>query len=394
MTASLTPPTIDVRRELLDRARRVAPELRERAAEGESLRTMPADLAATVKHAGLFRIDLPEELGGWEAEPLAVFETIETLAEADGSGAWTVLIGNTTTLLAWLALDAARELLAGDPDLPAAGTFAPLGRATPTGDGFRVTGRWPFASGSLHSELLLGGVLVMDGDTPRIVEEQRPDWRFAWFRRDDVEVIDTWHAAGLRGTGSNDISVHNLYVPQEHTCAPIFTPARCDRPLYRLSFYNLLAPLIAGFASGVGRHALTRFVEIAQSKRRGTGTTLRDDEHCHALLGQADTQLRAARAHFVDAVSDAWATVAAGDECSLPQRASIIGGAQLLLRSSLLAADTLIPFAGATAVADEEPLQRCLRDLQAARQHIFFAPDALKRVGRVALGLEQKHWMF
>ena len=393
MTPTATQSGVDTC-EVRDRARRTAPELRDRASEGESLRTMPPDLVATLKQAGLFRINLPGALGGWEADPLAAFETIETLAEADGSAAWTVFIGNTSTLLAWLEHDVARDLLDGDPDRPAGGTFAPLGRAIPTRDGFRVTGRWPFASGSLHSELLIGGVIVMDGDAARIVEGGRPDWRFAWLRRADVEVIDTWHAAGLRGTGSNDIAVQDVFVPEEHTCAPIFAAARCDRPLYRLSFYNLLAPLIAGFASGVGRHAVARFVEIAESKRRGTGGALRDDEHCLALLGQADSQLRAARSGFVEAIADAWATVTIGDRCSDRQRSSIMGGAHLLLRSALSAADMLLPFAGAAAIGDEEPLQRCLRDLQAARQHIFFAPDALKRVGRVALGLDADHWMF
>ena len=113
-----------------------------------------------------------------------------------------------------------------------------------------------------------------------------------------------------------------------------------------------------------------------------------------ASVGQVDTQLRAARAYFVDAIGEVWSTVNAGDECSFQQRAGVMGAAQLLLRSAVTAADALVPFAGATAIADDEPLQRCLRDLQAARQHIFFAPDALKRVGRVALGLDPEHWMF
>ncbi|MBV8958997.1 MAG: hydroxylase [Actinobacteria bacterium] len=392
MSITAAPLTTELADDPRARAAAIAPALRERAAEGEALRTMPDDLVATIKRAGLFRLALPAVLGGWEAPPLVTFETIEALARADGSAAWTTFIGNTGTFLAWLDTDVARNLLEGDPDRPVAGTFAPLGRAVPSGGGFVVSGRWPCASGALHSELVMGGVLVMDGDAPRLVDD-RPDWRFAWFPRHAVEVIDTWHAPGLRGTGSHDIAVHDTFVPAHHTCAPMFEPARVDRPLFRLSMYNLLAPLVTGFAAGVGRSAVDRFVEIAQTKRRGNGPTVRDDEYCQVVVAQADLQLRAARALFTEAMSDAWDTVTAGRICTPRQRASVIGAEQLVLRTSLNAVDTLLPFAGASSVRDDEPLQRCARDLHAARQHIVFSADAMKRVGRVTFGLEPNDFM-
>ncbi len=382
----------DVGADLIGRARAIAPELRERAAEGEALRTMPHDLVRRVKSAGLFRLALPATLGGWEAPPLSTFEAIEELARADGSAAWTTFIGNTGALLAWLDVDVAAALLDGDPDRPVAGTFAPLGRAVPTAGGFVVTGRWPCASGVVHGELVLGGVLVMQGEAPNMISD-RPDWRFAWFPRDAVEVIDTWHAPGLRGTGSHDIAVHAVFVPEEHTCAPMFEPARIDRPLYRLSMYSMLAPLITGFAAGVGRAAIERFIEIARQKRRGNGPTVADDEHCQVVVARADLELRAARALFVEAMGDAWATVVAGGRCTFDQRASIIGAEQLVLRAAVGAVNTLLPFVGASAVRDDEPLQRCARDLHAARQHLLFSDNSLKRVGRVAFGLEPDYML-
>jgi alkylation response protein AidB-like acyl-CoA dehydrogenase len=392
MSAVLAPPVADVGAELRARAAALAPQFRERAAEGESLRTMPKDLVAMVKDAGLFRLATPAVLGGWEAPPLVTFEVIEELGRADGSGAWTTFIGNTGTLLAWLEVDAARALLGGDPDRPMAGTFAPLGRAVPKPGGFGISGQWPCASGAAHSEVVLGGVLVMDGEAPRMLGN-RPDWRFAWFPRDAVEVIDTWHAPGLRGTGSHDIAVHDVFVPTEHLCAPMFEPARIDGPLYRLSMYNLLAPLITGFVAGVGRAAVDRFVEIAQTKRRGIGPTVRDDEHCQVVLAQADLQLRAARSFFVEAISAAWETVTAGGTCTPRQRAAVIGAEQLVMGAALNAVDSLLPFAGASSVRDDEPLQRCARDLHAARQHVLFSADSMKRVGRIAFGLEPNDFM-
>jgi indole-3-acetate monooxygenase len=392
MTTTVEPLTTDVRDELCGRAKSIAPLLRELAAQGEAHRTMPPEVVEVIKRAGLFRITLPAALGGWEAAPLAAFEAIEALAQADGSAAWTTFIGNTGTLLAWLDIDVAMGLLEGDPDRPVAGTFAPLGRAVPTSNGFVVSGRWPCASGALHSELYLGGILVMEHGVPRMLGD-RPDWRFAWFPRPSVEVIDTWHAPGLRGTGSHDIAVHELLVSSEHVCAPLFEPARLDRPLYRLSLYNLLAPLITGFAAGVGRGAIDRFVEIAQSKRRNIGPAVRDDEHCQVVVAQADLELRAARALFVEAMSAAWETVTAGDTCTPRQRAAVIGAEQLVLRAAVQAADSLLPFAGASSVRDDEPLQRCARDLHAARQHIVFSSDAMKRVGRITFGLEPNDFM-
>src|SRR5690242_7830499 len=118
MATTTEPLTIEVRDELCGRATSIAPLLRELAAQGEAQRTMPPELVEVIKRAGLFRITLPAALGGWEAAPLAAFETIEALAQADGSAAWTTFIGNTGTLLAWLDIDIAMDLLEGDPDRP------------------------------------------------------------------------------------------------------------------------------------------------------------------------------------------------------------------------------------------------------------------------------------
>ena len=120
------------REEILARAAAIAPEFRARAAEAEANRTMPADLAAKVKDAGLFRLTLPTALGGWEADPITLFEAIELLSYADGSGGWTVLIGCSPTFMAWLQPSVAAELLNDNPNICSTGVFAPLGRASPT----------------------------------------------------------------------------------------------------------------------------------------------------------------------------------------------------------------------------------------------------------------------
>jgi indole-3-acetate monooxygenase len=377
-----------VREEVLARAAVLAPEFRARAAEAEANQTMPADLAAKVKEAGLFRLSLPAALGGWEADPVTIFETIERLSYADGSGGWTVLIGCSPVFMAWLDPAVATKLLDGNPNLCSTGVFAPLGRAVPDGTGaFRVDGRWPCNSGCPHSEWFVTGVIVMDGEHPRLIPPGRPDWRFAWFPSTGGEIIENWDAAGLRGTGSHDVAAHGITVPEELTCAPMFEPARHDGPLYRLSFFNLLSAHMSGFPAGVGRRALDEFVALAEHKRRGPSpTSIVDDPVVQHRVAVVDGDLRAARAFFLEAIGEAWETVNRGAPCSLGQRARVMSASQTLQRSAVAAVEAILPLAGASAIYTDNPIQRCSRDLHAASQHIFYSSDVLKDIGQVALG--------
>jgi indole-3-acetate monooxygenase len=376
------------REELFARADTLAPEFRARAAEGDTNRTMPADLAAKVKKAGLFRLSLPASLGGWETDPITIFEVIEKLCYADGSAGWTTLIGCSPAFMAWLDPGVAAKLLDGNPNICTTGVFAPLGRAVPDGNGsFTVEGRWPCNSGCPHSEWFVNGVFVMDGDHPRIVPPGRPDWRLAWFPCADGEIIDNWHAAGLKGTGSHDVAAHRITVPEELTCSPMFDPPRHDSPLYQLSFYNLISVHMAGFPAGVGRRALDEFVVAAEGKHRGPSpTSVADDPVVQHRFAVADGDLRAARAFFVEAISEAWEQVTRGGPCSLQQRARVMSAHQVLQRAAVGAVDAVLPLAGASVVYADNPIQRCSRDLRASSQHIIFNVDVLKDIGQVALG--------
>lgn len=271
--------TTDVRRTVLDAARDLTPELSVRAAEGEALRTMPPDLVEKVRDAGLFGLALPRTLGGLEIEPLAFVDVIEELSRADGSAGWTVLIGNSTSFFAWLDPDVAREMIGDDVRFASTSMFGPLGRAVPDGSGaFTVSGRWPFNSGCPHAGWLQAGVFVTDGDGPRMLPDRGPDWRLAFFRPGDARILDTWDAVGLRGTGSHDLTVSELRVPQEHVAAPFFEPARHDGPLWRIPFFTQLAIYILGFPLGVARRALDEFTALAATKqRRGPGGDRRRD---------------------------------------------------------------------------------------------------------------------
>jgi alkylation response protein AidB-like acyl-CoA dehydrogenase len=358
----------------------LAAEARARAAQTNELRAVPADLMTRIKAAGLCQSLLPETLGGLELDPLTVVEVVERLAEADGSTAWTSMIGNSTLFFAWLDPDVARDMLAGEAAFSSTSMFAPLGHAVPASrDTLRLTGRWPFNSGCDHAEWNQVGMLVIDGARPRLRADGQPDWRFAFLRRDAAVQHDTWHALGLRGTASHDLSVDELEISTWHTAGCMLDPARHDGPLWRLPTFALLNFLMVGFPLGVARHALDEFVLLAPAKRRGPSrTTIAEDGYTQYELGRCEAAIRSARSFVVEKVGDAWTVLMAGDAPSAAQIAELYASTQHAMNAAVEAVDRCFRLAGAGAVYDDHPLQRCFRDLHTARQHIAFNPEVFK----------------
>lgn len=378
------------RASLLQVAHEFVPEFSARAAEGESLRTMPRDLADRIKSAGLFRLALPRSLGGFEFDPLTILEVVELLSRADGSAGWTVLIGNCTAFFAWLEPSVAADMIGGDPNFCSTSMFGPLGRATPAGkDTFTVSGRWPFNSGCRHSEWLQVGVFVMDGDAPRLRDDTNPDWRFAFVRQDAARIENSWDALGLRGTGSDHLTLQAARIPADHMAAPIYEPARHDGPLWRLGLFDLAGILMSGFPLGVARHAIDEFATMARTKFRGSpANTVAGNDHAQMLLAQAESRLRTARLYVYDVVATVWDSCRAGDRPAPIQRAELALAGCHAMRTALEAVDSLYRLAGAEAVFAGHPLERCFRDLHTASQHIIFSTVREQELPRVLLGID------
>ena len=226
--------------------------------KASNLRTMPAELVARVRQAGLFRIAVPRSLGGLECDPVTVIEVIEEISRADGSAGWTVAIGNSVAFFAWLEPLVVTEMLGGDRDIVSTGVFAPMGRAVRDGGDFVLTGRWPFNSGCMHADWFQTGFFVMDGDRPAVRPDGNLDWRFAFYRREQAEIIDTWHTLGLRGTGSHDVAVHALRIPESHTAMPFYDPPRHESALLALGFSEFTAAILSGIPLGIQRSSARR----------------------------------------------------------------------------------------------------------------------------------------
>ena len=373
----------------LDSARTLAPQLSARAREGERLRTMPPDLVTALSTAGLFNLITPRTLGGRELPPLQTLEVIEEISRADGSAGWLTIVGNSTSFLAWLDPAVAADLVTGTPPLSAA-VFAPTGRLVDTGQKLELGGRWGFCSGSAHAGLFFLGAHVADGPGPRIVPGHGPDWRLAVVASSAVEVVDTWDCAGLRGTGSHDVVGDRVRVPHEMTIAPFRGPARHDGPLWRLPFFTLVGTQMAGFPLGVARRAVDELAAIAATKRApGSPLPMAHDGDVQIALARAEGALQSARAFVVETLGDLWETAQAGDVPGVNARARFLLAVQQAMRSAVDVITTAVGLGGSAAMHADHPLQRCLRDIHAADQHIYYSQAASKRYAMARLGIEQ-----
>ena len=359
-----------------------------RAADTESQRRLPADLAAELAQAGLFRMLVPQSLGGAETDVATLFTTLEQLGRADAATGWCVMIGGTTALIsAWLPMEHAREIWA-DPGVITGGVFAPMGRATVDGANYLVSGRWAWGSGSANCSWLLGGAVIMEGSEMRRLPNGAPDHRMMVMRRAEVELIDTWDALGMRGTGSGDLAAKDVRVPQGRSVSFITDTPRETGPLYRFAPFGLLALGIAAVASGNALGALDDLKALAVAKKgQGSSRSLAERGVVQADFAVAQADLDAAHALVHAEIAAAWDHVVAGDTLDLPARARLRLAATRLTQVSARVAAKMHELAGGTSVYASHPLNRRFRDAHVATQHVMVAPPTLELAGRVLLGL-------
>src|SRR5438874_3820357 len=295
-------------------AQALGPRIRERAAEIEAARQLPPELVLEIANARLFRVALPEAEGGLGADIVTTLHVIEEVARADGSTGWCLAMGiNTLRQSAQFAPEVRREIFFSDPVGVSAGSANPRGRAVAVPGGYRVTGHWFFASGCMHSSAVHGACKVFDGDAPRIGPTGDQEVRIAFFYPKSLaRIIDTWNVSGMRGTGSHDIEVDDLFVPEERTFSAAERRARLTGPMNRMHGFDLAGCGFCCVGLGVARAALDTFADLAQVKvPRGSSELLRDRPTIQAEVGRAEAILRSGRALLFDVVEEMWHTVLA-----------------------------------------------------------------------------------
>ena len=359
---------------------------------GDEHGSLAPEVVEAGKRSGLFCMALPRQLGGLELTPADIIDALERLSHGDGAAGWCGMIGQATAFFGWLEPAVAKGFLDGAPHLCASTVFAPTGRAVSNGDGtYTVGGRWTFGSGCLHSELIQLGLFVMDGDRPALRRDGSPDWRFAYLRTCDVEIVDTWDPLGLRGTGSNDIVVREMRVPVEHMGMPMLDRPKTDDLFYELGFWGHTAVVLGPFPLGVARRAFDELEELLPTKvARGGYTPLVEDPQVHYEIGRCRAALGAARSFLDDAVGQVWDRICAGAPASEADQQRLRLTMMHSMTVSLETIDVAYRFAGTSVLGRQSALQRCFRDLHTARTHFAFGLEVYRKTGRSALDFAAK----
>jgi alkylation response protein AidB-like acyl-CoA dehydrogenase len=381
----------------LDIARALAPRIRARADEIEAARQLPQDLVLDIANAKLFKVALSEAEGGLGADVMTTLRVIEEVSRADGSTGWCLAMGiNTLRQSAQLVPEVRREIFHSDPIGVSAGSANPRGRAVAVPGGYRVTGHWFFASGCMHSSALHGACKVFDGDTPRLGPHGEQEVRIAFFHpKSQATIIDTWNVSGMRGTGSHDIEVHDLFVPEERTFSAAERRARVTGPINRMHGFDLAGCGFCCVGLGVARAAIDAFVELADVKvPRGSSELLRDRPSVHARVGEAEARLRAGRALLFDVVEEMWQTVVEARPITEQQRADLRLAMTHAAQSAARATHIVCATAGTTSIFTSSPLERYARDAEVVTRHNQLQFVNYEAVGRTVLGLESNSPLF
>src|SRR5437016_1775082 len=249
---------------IVEAVRVLTPQVRAAGAEIEANRCLPEPVIAAMRRSGVFRMTMPNEWGGPELDPLTQIRVIEALSYADGSVGWCAMINSDGGYFsAYLDPSVAREMYR-DLDAPTGGSLLFTGRAEPAGSGYRINGRWPFVSGCNHCEWLIFSCNVMEQGSPRTLSNGMPERRFCFVPAHETEILDTWYTTGLRGSGSHDVALNDVFVPAERTYS-FPSPPRRKGALY--AYPLMFAYNLPGVTLGIARAAIDSFIEIAPRKQ-------------------------------------------------------------------------------------------------------------------------------
>jgi len=376
---------------ILAAAEAVAARLAGRQAEFEAARALPQAVAELMAEAGLYRLLTPAAYGGLELPPADFFRVIERLARADAAAAWCCFISCTSSVLAAYLPPASARTLFASPTLKAAGVFAPRGKAVPAEDagvaGVRVSGRWAWGSGSANAELVSAGCLLIGADgKPQLLADGTPRVLSVLLRRDQVRLLDNWDAMGLQGTGSGEFEVKDAFVPLAHTASLLDGPV-LGTPLYRFPVFGLLALAIAAVACGIARDALDSFVAQAATTVPQAGTKpLASRATVQEAVARQHAQLESARAWLLATVDAAWVAAQAA-ETGLPiaHRRDLRLACTHAVHTAAAVVDRVYTLAGGGAIFHTSPLQRALRNIHVATQHMMVGESTWELTGRLLL---------
>lgn len=372
---------------VLDRVRPHLPEIAARSAEAEEARAVPAEIVAALREAGVFRMTLPRAWGGEQLDLVQSARVVREISRADGSTGWTVQAAS----MAWFFVRSLpretleREVFGDGADLLLRGAIAPKGRATPVAGGYRLSGRWPLASGSFTPDWLLAG-FVVDGAPP--LPDGRPDMRVALLRPERATFLDTWDAVGLRATQSTDFTMDDVFVPERFT-GPLVGDNHIPAPFYGLPYAATGAShdaVVIGCLDG----ALGDLAELAVSKRPAFDPRMVIGEDPVFQEKFAELHLRTAAlwALLEQTGRTVMDRALAGDEPTSTEWFAHTGCHQHIHHEGSRILNEIMTLSGSSGLYSSNPLQRRWRDVRCVSQHVAGNNGSLRRLGAVLSGLE------
>jgi alkylation response protein AidB-like acyl-CoA dehydrogenase len=384
---------------LVETAAALRPIVRSFQDDAERERRIPLPLVEQLRAAGLYRMLVPRELGGLQVDLLTFLRAVELISEGDGSAGWNLANNAICQLMALSLPDAGVEEVFDDdgPDTIIAGTGVPGGGTGVAVDGgYVVSGRWPFGSGCRESQWMVANFDIAAGDHPRQEPDGTPALHRAFFRAAECSVFDTWDMTGMRGTGSHDWAVANVFVPERRT---VHVPGRLlfnQWQRWNGVFYELPVHAVTGahhsvVATGIARAGIEALTELAGGKvRRGRAGLLAEQVHVQESIARAEALLGSAQTYRTAVTTEIWDTVAAGQPTTLEQRARCRLAASFAVDNARQAIELMFRAGGTTSTQRTHQLAHCWRDLYVVGQSAGVSPEWYSLTGRAFLGMDPR----
>jgi alkylation response protein AidB-like acyl-CoA dehydrogenase len=373
------------------RARGLRAQIEGAAQAIERERALPRELLHALHDSRLFRLLLPKSCGGEEVAPAVFVAAVEEVAKADASVAWCMAQGSGCSMAAaYLEPAVAQEIFGGREAVLAWGPGAANATARAVQGGYRVSGSWPYASGSRHAQWLGGHAQLLDAQGKACLgPDGKPAERTLLFPKAKAAIKDLWHVVGLKGTGSDTYTVTDLFVSARYSFTRESAADRRESgPLYRFTTFQLYGCGFAAVALGIARATLDAFIAMAAVKIPMLGAKpVRENAVVQAKVASAEARWQSARAYLMQTLDAAWAAASRGESLGLQQRAALRLAGVYATEQAREVVEIAYHLAGGSAIFEKEAFERRLRDMHAVTQQVQGQFVNFEHVGQVLLGL-------
>ena len=355
-----------------EKVNKLLSDIRAQRNEFNEQRYIPKNIVEQFKDIGVYRAFVPKAFGGTERSPSEFLKLIETISAEDGSAGWVASFGMNPAYLASLPMNTLEKIWKESPDIVFAGGIFPPQKAEKVDGGFIVNGRWQFASGCMGASLLGVGIMPDDGG-------KLP--RMAVLPADQVTIEKTWNVHGMAATGSFDLIVENVFVPEEMTFIRGGAPT-VDAPFFKYPSLSFAAQVLSVTALGIARSAIDNVVNSAKGRKSVTGAPNLGERHYAQIdIAKAEAKVRSARAFFYEATDEVWDAIMAGEEPTKHQISMIRLATTNVARECADATRIAYNLSGMQGAYLDHPISRCFRDANLVTQHAFMGEVTYQNAG-------------